>query len=60
MSEAAIVLWVIGFVVITLNVGIICETAEKIATIKHGKEDPEEQLERIVKANEAGVILHND
>lgn len=39
MSEAAIVLWIIGFVVLTLNVGIICQTAEKIAQIKYGEND---------------------
>lgn len=39
MSEAAIVLWIIGFVILTLNVGIICQTAEKIAQIKYGEND---------------------
>lgn len=35
MSEAAIVLWVIGFVVFTFNIAIICECAEKIARMKY-------------------------
>lgn len=49
MSEAAIVLWVIGFVVFTLNVALICDTAEKIAKLKYGEEDPEEQIDNIAQ-----------
>ena len=60
MSEAAIVLWVIGFVVFTLNVALICDTAEKIAKLKYREEDPEEKLKRVLEANEAGIILRND
>lgn len=37
MNEAAIVLWVIGFVVFTANIGFICDTAERIAELKFGK-----------------------
>lgn len=37
MSEAAIVLWIIGFVIFTANVGFICDTAERIAELKFGK-----------------------
>ena len=37
MSEAAIVLWIIGFVVLTGNIGLICDTAERIAELKFGK-----------------------
>ena len=37
MSEAAIVLWIIGFVVATANIGFICDTVERIAELKFGK-----------------------
>lgn len=39
MSEAAMVLWIIGFVVFTLNVGIVCECIEKVAKYKYGIPD---------------------
>lgn len=49
MSEAAIVLWVIGFVVFTLNVALICDTAEKIAKMRYKEADPEEQVDNIAQ-----------
>lgn len=61
MSEAAVVLIIIGFVVLTLNVGIICQTAERIAEIKY-KEDPEKELkdlEKKLNASRIGII-HNE
>lgn len=61
MSEAAVVLIIIGFVVLTLNVGIICQTAERIAEIKY-KEDHEKELkdlEKKLNASRIGII-HNE
>lgn len=36
MSEAAICIWIIGFVVLTLNVAVICDTMVKIEQIRKG------------------------
>ena len=64
MSEAAIVLWIIGFVVLTLNVGIICQTAEKIAQIKYGENDFKQKkwLDEVEKNLQAPrfEIIRND
>ncbi len=44
MSEAAMVLWIVGIVALTLNIACICETIEKVAAYKYGKKkDPEEE-----------------
>lgn len=66
MSEAAIVLWIIGFVVVTLNVGIICQTAEKIAQIKYGENDLKQkkwmnelELEKNLQASRFGIIRND-
>lgn len=60
MSEAAIVLSIIAIVTFTLNVAIVCSTAENIAKMKYGKEDPEEEyikdLEKNLAAIKIGVI----
>lgn len=36
MSEATICIWIIGFVVLTLNVAVICDTMVKIEQIRKG------------------------
>lgn len=64
MSEAAIVLWIIGFVILTLNVGIICQTAEKIAQIKYGKNDLKQkkwldELEKNLQASNFEIIRND-
>lgn len=64
MSEAAIVLWIMGFVVLTLNVGIICQTAEKIAQIKYGENDLKQkkwmnELEKNLQASKFGIIRND-
>ena len=64
MSEAAIVLWIIGFVILTLNVGIICQTAEKIAQIKYGENDLKQkkwmnELEKNLQASRIGIICND-
>lgn len=64
MSQAAIVLWVIGFVVFTVNVFCICDTIEQVAELKYGKKkDPEEEKikdleEKLLKSQ--FQIIHND
>ena len=61
MSEAAIVLIIIGYIVLTLNIGIICQTAEKISEIKY-REDPEKELKDLEKRLNASrfEIIRND
>ena len=64
MSEAAIVLWIIGFVILTLNVGIICQTAEKIAQIKYGENNLKQEkwlneLEKNLQASRFGIIRND-
>ena len=64
MSEAAIVLWIIGFVILTLNVGIICQTAEKIAQIKYGENDLKQkiwmnELEKNLQASRFEIIRND-